>query len=182
MNGNWTAIGYNAGATTSNQVRIGNSNVTSIGGYTNWTNISDGRVKKNIRCNVPGIAFITKLLPITYNLDLDAADRIIQRPEFKNIHGKVVKPRESELISRHAKEQIVYSGFIAQDVEKAARESGYDLSGVDTAKNGQDLYGLRYEEFVVPLIKAVQELNKEKEDLKLRITQLTEQIEKLESN
>ena len=36
----------------------------------------------------------------------------------------------------------------------------YDFSGVDAAKNDKDLYGLRYAEFVVPLVKAVQELSK----------------------
>lgn len=43
---NATTLGYNALNTASNQVRIGNSSVTSIGGYTNWSNISDGRYKK----------------------------------------------------------------------------------------------------------------------------------------
>ena len=36
---------------------------------------------------------------------------------------------------------------------------GYDFSGVDAPKNDKDIYGLRYSEFVVPLVKAVQELN-----------------------
>ncbi len=49
---NATVIGSNARATASNQVRIGNSSVTSIGGYTAWTNLSDGRAKKNIRADV----------------------------------------------------------------------------------------------------------------------------------
>ncbi|HNU87209.1 MAG TPA: hypothetical protein PKJ94_02925, partial [Ferruginibacter sp.] len=55
------------------------------------------------------------------------------------------------------KEKILYSGFIAQQVEQAAKEAGYDFSGVDKPKNENDLYGLRYAEFVVPLVKAVQE-------------------------
>jgi hypothetical protein len=48
------------------------------------------------------------------------------------------------------------TGFIAQEVEQAANEIEYDFSGVDAPKN-DDLYGLRYVEFVVPLVKAVQE-------------------------
>jgi hypothetical protein len=60
---NATTLGYNALNTASNQVRIGNSSVTSIGGYANWSNISDGRYKKNIKENVPGIAFIKALKP-----------------------------------------------------------------------------------------------------------------------
>jgi hypothetical protein len=53
--------------------------------------------------------------------------------------------------------QLRRSGFIAQEVEQAAQSVGYDFSGIDAPKNEHDLYGLRYAEFVVPLVKAVQE-------------------------
>ena len=43
---NRLAIGNSAAVTAPNQVRLGNSYTTSIGGYTNWSNISAGRVKK----------------------------------------------------------------------------------------------------------------------------------------
>lgn len=38
------------------------------------------------------------------------------------------------------------------------------ISGVDAAKNNKSLYGLRYAEFVVPLLKAMQELSKMNDD------------------
>lgn len=60
--------------------------------------------------------------------------------------------------------------FQAQEVEKAAQELNFEFSGVDKPKNKNDLYGLRYAAFTVPLVKAVQEqqtqieqLQKEKE-------------------
>jgi hypothetical protein len=164
--GNVTVVGSGAMGTAGNQVRIGNSSVTSIGGYASWSNISDGRVKKNIKENVPGLAFINKLKPVTYNLDLDAADKIIQKPVLKDKEAKLIQPSQEELTARKDKEQIVYTGFIAQDVEKAAKELNYDFSGVDAAKNDKDLYGLRYGDFVVPLVKAVQELSKMNDSLK----------------
>jgi predicted RNase H-like nuclease (RuvC/YqgF family) len=49
------------------------------------------------------------------------------------------------------------TGFLAQEVEAAAESVGYDFHGVDKPKNENDFYGLRYAEFVVPLVKAVQE-------------------------
>ena len=70
------------------------------------------------------------------------------------------------------KEQIIYTGFIAQDVETAAKELSFDFSGVDAAKNDKDLYGLRYASFVVPLVKSVQELSKQNEDLQKQIDDL----------
>jgi hypothetical protein len=167
---NATALGNYALVSASNTVRIGNSGVTSIGGYVGWSNVSDGRVKKNIRNNVPGLAFINKLNPITYNLDLDAADRINQRPAPKTKDSKTIAPDAKELASRQAKEQVVYTGFVAQEVEKAAKELNYEFSGVDAAKNDKDLYGLRYAEFVVPLVKAVQELSKQNQEFS-KVTQ-----------
>lgn len=169
---NSTVIGYNTNGTASNQVRIGNSSITSIGGYANWTNISDGRVKKNIKENVPGLDFINQLKPVTYNLDLNLADKIIQRPQIKDSTGNTAKPSQEEMVSREAKMQVLYTGFIAQDVEKAAKSLNYNFSGVDVPKNDKDLYGLRYAEFVVPLVKAVQELSNQNDELKQELNDL----------
>ena len=73
---NSTAIGYQVPITASNQVRIGNNTVTSIGGSASWSNLSDGRAAKNIQNDVPGLAFINNLQPVTYNMDLDAFDEL----------------------------------------------------------------------------------------------------------
>ena len=54
-------------------------------------------------------------------------------------------------------EKIKYSGFLAQEVEQAAKAVGYDFSGYAAPKNKWGLYTLSYEQFVVPLIKAMQE-------------------------
>jgi hypothetical protein len=176
-----TAIGNSSIITADNQVRLGASFITSIGGYTNWTNISDGRVKKNIKANVPGLAFINKLQPVTYNLNLEAADKIIQKPAIKDKQGKILQPTTDETAARKAKEQTVYTGFIAQDVEKAAKSLNYDFSGVDAAKNSKDLYGLRYSDFVVPLVKAVQELSEQNDSLKSEIGNLKSEMEELKA-
>lgn len=174
---NVTALGYGATVTSGFQVRIGSNLVSSIGGFHDWTNISDGRVKRNIRENVPGLAFINKLKPVTYNLNLDAADKIMGVNTAQALGKDLPKQYAEELLAaRTAKEQVVFTGFVAQDVEKAAKGLGYDFSGVDAAKNEKDLYGLRYAEFVVPLVKAVQELSKENEDLKDRIEKLESTI------
>ena len=174
-----SAFGYGTYITASDQVRIGSVSVTSIGGYVGWSNISDGRVKKNIKQNVPGLEFINKLQPVTYNLDLDAADKIMQRPVIKDKEGKVVQPGQNEIDARKAKEQILYTGFIAQDVEKVAKSLNYDFSGVDAAKNDKDLYGLRYGDFVVPLVKAIQELSQQNDDLKQQNDSQQKQIDDL---
>ncbi len=168
------AIGEGVACTDVSQARIGNSATASIGGYADWTNISDGRVKKNIKQNVPGLQFINMLQPITYNLDLTAADNIIQA-QRKDSTGKIIPLSNIEITARKAKEQVIYTGFIAQDVEKSAKELNYNFSGVDAAKNDKDLYGLRYSEFVVPLVKAVQELSKKNDELGMMNDELEKQ-------
>ena len=181
--GNATAIGWGATATASNQVRIGNTSVNSIGGQVAWSNLSDGRAKKNIRANVPGLAFINSLQPVTYNLDLDAMDDLLKIDKTrKNNSDTLALPLPQELIereraTREAQERRIHTGFVAQDVEKTAKSIGYDFSGVDMDESG--VYALRYSEFVVPLVKAVQELSEQNDRLLQKIEMLEKKIEGL---
>mgnify|MGYP002354806687 FL=1 len=64
---------------------------------------------------------------------------------------------------------IRQSGFIAQEVEKAAKETGYDFNGVHIPQNENDNYSIAYSQFVVPLVKAVQEQQKMIEDLQQQV-------------
>lgn len=181
---NSIAIGSVAVVTASDQARIGNPFTASIGGYTNWTNLSDGRFKKNLKENVPGLSFITKLHPVTYTLDLDGLDKVLNVPLNEQArkasrNGEKVPERKlssEEAAARASKAQYIHTGFVAQEVEKVAKELGYNFSGVDAPKNGKDLYGLRYAEFVVPLVKAVQELNEQNAALEERVKKLEKLI------
>jgi len=179
---NATAIGHNAIVTASDQVKIGNNSVTSIGGVVPWSNISDRRIKKNISENVPGLNFIKKLRPVTYNIDLDAADELIKSLIPKDFDEDSLKYKRPEYPinreSREANEKRLITGFAAQDVEKAAQSIGYEFSGVDVDESG--IYALRYSEFVVPLVKAVQELSSQNEALQKEIVVLQNRIKQLE--
>jgi hypothetical protein len=174
---NWsnsTAIGYSAVATGNNQVRVGNNSVSSIGGQVGWTTGSDKRIKKNIRTDVPGLDFINRLQPVTYNLDLDALDALLNNTK-KSSRDESEQPLSQELAdiekkAREAQEKRIQTGFIAQDVEETAKSIGYDFSGVDVDETG--FYGLRYAEFVVPLVKAVQELSEQNERLQALVESL----------
>ncbi len=143
---NSTALGFNAEPGASNTVRLGDASVSSIGGYAGWTNLSDGRFKTDVQENVGGLDFILKLRPITYHLDMDAIAK------FNNTPDSLRLPESEKLKS--AELQV---GFIAQEVEQAALAVDFDFHGVDKPKNENSHYGLRYAEFVAPLIKAVQE-------------------------
>ena len=86
-------------------------------------------------------------------------------------------------------ETIRQSGFIAQEVEQAATEANYDFNGVKKPQNDRDTYGLSYSQFVVPLVKAVQEQqsiiekqNDELKKLKEQVDALTKAVQTLSSN
>jgi trimeric autotransporter adhesin len=142
---NTSAVGYQTTTTASNQVRVGNSSVTSIGGQVGWTTLSDERVKNTISEGVAGLDFIMKLHPVTYRYDVSKINTLVGRKDVSYYPGK------------NDIEKITFSGFLAQEVEQAAKSAGYDFSGVDLPKNDKDLYGIRYGDFVVPLVKAMQE-------------------------
>jgi hypothetical protein len=53
---------------TSNKVVIGNTSVTSIGGYASWSNFSDKRAKRDIQDIKQGLDFIRQLRPVSFKM------------------------------------------------------------------------------------------------------------------
>ena len=144
---NTTALGAMAVPTASNQVRIGNNNVTSIGGRVAWSVLSDGRFKTNVKEDVAGLEFINKLRPVSYYVDNAAINRFMHVPDVGTVDMSSARKADRE------------QGFIAQEVDALVKKSGYVFNGVQTPQNDGDHYSIRYSDFVVPLVKAVQELS-----------------------
>ncbi|MBK7009127.1 MAG: tail fiber domain-containing protein [Saprospiraceae bacterium] len=138
---NAAAYGYLAKVNASNAVVIGNNLVTNIGGYANWSNLSDARFKKEVRYDVPGIDFVMGLKPATYVVDRASL--------FAHQHPDKKMPE----IAAEARS----TGFIAQEVEALCNSLQYEFSGVVKPENDSQHYQLRYAEFVVPMVKALQE-------------------------
>lgn len=169
---NATAIGAGAIVNASNKVRIGNTSVTVIEGQVPFTVPSDGRFKFNVRNDVKGLDFILKLNPVTYQFDIKKFER---RISHSDVTHAVLNYSEQKAI------RLRRTGFIAQEVEQAAKETGYNFSGIITPGNDREHYSLSYESFVVPLVKAVQEqqmlidIQKEKMLLQQQKIELLEQ-------
>lgn len=149
------------------------------------TNLSDGRYKTNIKENVPGLEFIKRLRPVTYTLDMDKLDAALN-PSGKSAsprleHGAPTETTAQDAAAKNSAAQQIRTGFIAQEVEEAAQQSGFDFDGVDKPKNENDMYGLRYSEFVVPLVKAVQEQQQMIEELKKQIEKQQKEIDALKN-
>ena len=150
---NTTALGAMAVPTASNQVRIGNNSVTSIGGRVAWSVLSDGRFKTNVKEDVAGLEFIKKLRPVSYYIDNSAINRFMGVPDAGSEDMSSARKAERE------------QGFIAQEVEALVKKSGSVFSGVQPPQNDKDHYSIRYTDFVVPLVKAVQELTTQVQQL-----------------
>ena len=97
---------------------------------------SDKRDKDILGSEKLGLNFINRLEPIMYRLP-----GIKWRDDNKKI----------------------WHGLAAQDVEKVLNKLGIDFAGL---LNEDDNYSLRYTEFIGPIIKAIQELDRKVEDAK----------------
>jgi hypothetical protein len=183
-----SAIGYNANVNANDKIVIGTaSNNNLTGGYGTWQSFSDGRFKDHVQENVPGLAFITKLHPVTYNLNAEKID------EFLGIKRRMDTSRNAEekarYLGRLKKVSLqLQTGFIAQEIEATAKSIGYDFDGVHHPESDKDNYTIGYAAFVVPLVKAVQELSKMNDDkdasmdsLKFEIRNLKLEMEELKA-
>ncbi|MDW8419280.1 MAG: tail fiber domain-containing protein, partial [Chitinophagales bacterium] len=94
---------------------------------------------------------IMKLRPVSYNQNPEILHQIWGTPDslLKNIDHTDIKNQR-------------FVGLIAQEVERAMKESGYEhFPGIDVPKSDKEVYSMRYGDFIIPLIKAVQEQQKQ---------------------
>ena len=141
---NTTAIGYQAQVTGNSQVQLGNSSTTTYV-YGTVQNRSDLRDKADVQDTVLGLDFISKLRPVDYKWNL--------REDYLDSENDGSKKRNR-----------FHHGFIAQEV----RDLGVDFGGFQdhSINGGEDVLSIGYDEFISPMIKAIQELRAEIELLK----------------
>lgn len=170
------ALGYGAIVNASNKCRIGGA----LMGITECQNgvytVSDGRFKNKMsEEEVKGLEFIKLLRPVVYNFDTKAFTEFLTKnmPDSvkKNYLNKNFGPSSS----------VRQTGFIAQEVEKATEKSGYDFSGLHKPVDENDNYSINYGQFVVPLVKGMQEQQVIIEAQQQKIEKLLSKIESLES-
>ena len=126
-----------------------------------WTRNSDERLKKNITTNTDcGLAFINDLRTVTYKF---------KAPSELDSNMEDYDASKTEAL--HTDKMY---GFIAQEV-KAALDSHNitNFNGWNQLEDGGDnLQGISYEMFVMPLVKAIQELSAKNDALEARVTTL----------
>ncbi len=167
---NATAIGCGAVVNASNKIRLGDAAVTVVEGPVAYT-ISDGRFKTDVKEeDVKGLAFINKLRPVVYNFECKKFQEFITQDMPDSI-------RNAHLDKDFGPGTVIrQSGFIAQEVEKAAMDAGYNFNGVHKPESASDNYSLAYGQFVVPLVKGMQEQQQMIEAQKQTIDKLQQQL------
>ncbi len=127
----------------------------------------------------PALLLIKLLRPVSYTFDTKAFDDLggvnkkTSGSDSTNSQGANRTQSSTNSSSR-------ITGFIAQEVEAAVKKSGMAFSGV-IAPQSQTLthYWLKYSDFVVPLVKAVQEISNQLAAQQNKIDSLTNMISAL---
>ena len=115
-----------------------------------WARSSDERLKQDIKEDTLGLSFINDLNTVTYRWK--PSNEIPQ--DFKDYNEENQKDTE-----------VVMHGMLAQEVKAALDTAGVEtFSGWTVEEDG--MQNISREMFVIPLIKAIQELSAEVEQLK----------------
>ena len=127
---------------------------------------SDRNTKDNITDTDLGLPFINKLTPKSYKF----------KGKTRTHYGLIAQDVET-VLSDISKPTSGFAGFIKSDVPvdyyTQHDESIPEGKSIGDVKNAaHTTYGLRYSEFIAPLIKAVQELSTEVETLKTKVAAL----------
>ena len=191
--GSNVCVGYNANTShdTSNGICIGinitatdndfsfgkASNVVTndFDSDANWSRSSDVRLKKNITDQNLGLDFINDLRTVKYNwkasTELDENDAGLNHLRVDKDSNPVDHEDFDGTVVNNMNTTATMHNFIAQEVKAALDKAGVsDFGGWK-----EDQYGVQQvsrEMFVIPLVKAVQELSTKVDALEARIKKL----------
>ena len=129
---------------------------------------SDKNEKNTIIDSDLGLSFVNKLKPVSYKFN----------SKTRTHYGLIAQDVETTL-SDISKPTTGFAGFIKTDIPDQIYDAIKDEGNIPEGKKAGDVkipahtsYGLRYGEFISPLIKAVQELSAEVETLKTKVAAL----------
>jgi hypothetical protein len=138
---NGISLGAGAACIASNQVTLGNVNITALRcQVTSITAISDMRDKKEIETLEPSLEFIEKLKPVRFKWNMRDG-------------GKVDVPE---------------IGFLAQDLQEVQQDTGVSVPNLVYDVNPERLEA-SYGTLLPLMVKSIQELSQEIKQLKERI-------------
>lgn len=126
--------------------------------------VSDPRTKTDIQDTPLGLDFINALHPVAFKYKVGSQVvkevKEIEPAEYDE-NGELLKPAKTEKVYEAVPGKRVHYGLLTTEVKAAADAAGVDFGGYvkGDLDDPESQEFLRYEEFVAPLIKAVQELS-----------------------
>lgn len=169
---NCSVLGANVDTTGDNQVQLGDSATTTYV-YGTVQNRSDLRDKADVQDTILGLDFISKLRPVDYRWDMRESykSELPEQGELSDEDFKVVMDawlidnKLSNLKQDGTKKRSrFHHGFIAQEV----KDLGFGGFQDHLVNGGEDVLSIGYDEFIAPMVKAIQELKAEIELLKAK--------------
>jgi hypothetical protein len=126
---------------------------------------SDLREKTDVATSSLGADFIKQLRPVSYKFKV--GENVITKDE--DGETDIVTPRPGER---------THWGFVAQEVKEVVDAAGVDFGGwILTDKDDPDsTQGLRYDQFIAPLTKALQEAMERIEQLETEMAEVKAQL------
>ena len=129
---------------------------------------SDIREKNSVQDSALGLDFIRALRPVSYkwNVGGNKVDSKVVVDEDGNEH---VEPVVTPVPGKRT-----HWGFLAQEVKSVVDAAGVDFGGwiLSDPENPESQQSLRYDQFIAPLVKAVQEQQAQIDSLKAQIAEL----------
>lgn len=168
---------------TDNAVQLGASGarVSSIWAANGTIQTSDERFKGDIQDSVLGLGFVQSLRPVSYKW-LEGGRAVVRQVYHDNKTGEEIREGEEvpsdavagRIITETRPGTRTHWGFIAQEVKRAVDAQGVDFAGwvLSDPEDETSQQALRYDQFIAPLIKAVQELADKNAELETRVSAL----------
>lgn len=165
---NSTCVGANASISGDNQVQLGDSDTTTYV-YGTVQNRSDYRDKADIEDTKLGLDFIKGLRPVSGVWDMreDYIEVVEEDGSLRTI--KHEKDGSRKRTRKH-------EWFIAQEVESLCNKLGVEFGGLQNhaVNGGEDVYSLGYDEFIPPIVKALQDISSKVDSIESRLKKLEE--------
>ena len=154
---NSVVIGYGTAGLGDNSVALGNTSMTAIKGQVAFATYSDSRIKTNVTdCNA-GLELIKALRPVEYDTihPSEWPDEIRESrfQDHTNDEGVTV-PADTKPEGWEPAKRI---GLIAQELEAVLTAQNIECDLVQSNPNG--LKSVQYANLIMPLIRAVKELD-----------------------
>lgn len=174
---NCTGLGFQSAVSGNNQVQLGNS-LTTTYVYGTVQNRSDANDKTDVRDTELGLEFIMGLRPVDGRWDMrDDYWEEYDEQVGVDATGFPVFATKRRAIPKDGskKRERFHHWFIAQEVKELCDKLGVDFGGYQdhsTQDGGCDVLTLGYDEFIPPIVRAIQQVKVELDSINVRLSKL----------